>query len=43
MKEDVHFIGRLDYNATGLMLFTNSNELKQVVEKVAEDKYTYLY
>lgn len=31
MKDDVFFVGRLDYNATGLMLFSNSQELKDVV------------
>lgn len=36
MKEEVFFIGRLDYNASGLMLFTNSEELKGIVQQVSE-------
>ncbi len=43
MKEDVFFVGRLDYNATGIMLFSNSEELKNIVQKVSDEKYTYLY
>jgi 16S rRNA U516 pseudouridylate synthase RsuA-like enzyme len=43
MKENVHLIGRLDYNATGIILFSNSEELCKIVQKVSDEKYTYLY
>lgn len=41
--EKIYLFGRLDYNASGLMLFTNSLELKNTIDKVVNTKYVYLY
>ena len=43
VEEKLYFLNWLDYNATGIMLFTNSSELKSIAEKIADSKYSYLY
>lgn len=45
LKDDTTYycIGKLDFNARGLLLLTNSPEYQHVIEKVANQKYQYLY
>ncbi len=42
IKQKLYCCGKLDYNAEGLLLLTNSLEMYEVIEEVAKD-YVYSY
>lgn len=42
-ETNYHCIGKLDFNASGLILLTNSPELQTVVQKVAQERFKFTY